>query len=92
MGISRAWACAWTQVAGLQHQQQLLLRYAAQLAREKNALVQRTLELTERWNQAAAENLELRARVQDLGQPLPPQAPPPAHLGLSLPPSSSHMH
>lgn len=79
------------QVSALQHQQQLLLRYAAQLAREKNALVQRTLELTERWNQAAAENLELRARVQDMGQPLPAPAPLPAHLSLSLPPSSSHV-
>ena len=33
-----------TQVATLQQQQQMLLRYAAQLARDKNALVQRTLD------------------------------------------------
>lgn len=77
------------QVNNLQHQQQLLLRYAAQLAREKNALVQRTLELTERWNQAAAENLELRQRMQEVGQALPPQAPQPPHL--SLPSATAHM-
>ena len=76
------------QVTNLQHQQQLLLRYAAQLAREKNALVQRTLELTERWNQAAAENLELRARMQEVGQPVPATPGPlPSHLSLQSLPS-----
>ena len=63
-----------TQVQELKQQQGTLLRYAAQLAREKNGLVQRTLELTERWNITAAENLELRSRLQDLGQALPPPA------------------
>jgi hypothetical protein len=54
-----------TQVATLQQQQQMLLRYAAQLARDKNALVQRTLELTERLNAAAAGNPETRAQLLD---------------------------
>lgn len=39
------------QNAALQQSQTLLLKYASTLAREKNVLVQRTLELTERWNQ-----------------------------------------
>ena len=39
------------QNAALQQSQALLLKYASTLAREKNVLVQRTLELTERWNQ-----------------------------------------
>ena len=39
------------QNASLQQSQTLLLKYASTLAREKNVLVQRTLELTERWNQ-----------------------------------------
>lgn len=52
------------QVTSLQEQQQLLLRYTAQLIREKNVLVQRTLELTERWNMSTAENLQLRSRLQ----------------------------
>ena len=39
------------QNAALQQSQALLLNYASTLAREKNVLVQRTLELTERWNQ-----------------------------------------
>lgn len=39
------------QNALLQHQLGQLLKYASSLAREKNVLVQRTMELTERWNQ-----------------------------------------
>ena len=39
------------QNAMLQQQHAVLLRYASGLAREKNVLVQRTIELTERWNQ-----------------------------------------
>lgn len=39
------------QNAALQQSQTLLLKYASTLAREKNVLVQRTLDLTERWNQ-----------------------------------------
>ena len=39
------------QNAALQQSQTLLLNYASSLAREKTVLVQRTLELTERWNQ-----------------------------------------
>lgn len=39
------------QNAELQQSQTLLLKYASTLAKEKNMLVQRTLELTERWNQ-----------------------------------------
>ncbi|KAL0042700.1 hypothetical protein WJX79_008153 [Trebouxia sp. C0005] len=51
------------QNALLQHQLGQLLKYASSLAREKNVLVQRTMELTERWNQAAAENIELRVKA-----------------------------
>lgn len=39
------------QNAVLQAQQAQLLKYASALAREKHVLVQRTMELTERWNQ-----------------------------------------
>jgi len=39
------------QNALLHHQLGQLLKYASSLAREKNVLVQRTMELTERWNQ-----------------------------------------
>ena len=53
------------QVQTLQQQQGLLLKYASQLAREKNQLVERTLDLTERWNNSAAENLDLRSRLQE---------------------------
>ncbi|DBA93774.1 TPA: hypothetical protein ACH3X3_013834 [Trebouxia sp. C0006] len=51
------------QNALLHHQLGQLLKYASSLAREKNVLVQRTMELTERWNQAAAENIELRIKA-----------------------------
>ena len=77
------------QVSQLKEQQGTLLRYAAQLAREKNGLVQRTLELTERWNITAAENLELRSRLQDLGQVLPPPAHDAPHPAAYLPPGSA---
>ncbi|KAK9820897.1 hypothetical protein WJX74_003309 [Apatococcus lobatus] len=59
------------QVSTLQQQQGLLLKYASQLAREKNQLVQRTLDLTERWNNSAAENLDLRSRLQEANNQLP---------------------
>ena len=39
------------QNAALQQSQTLLLKYASTLAREKNVLIQRTLDLTQRWNQ-----------------------------------------
>jgi hypothetical protein len=68
-------------VASLQEQQQLLLRYTAQLIREKNVLVQRTLDLTERWNMSAAENLQLRSRLQDGGSSIPPTPQPPEQPG-----------
>ena len=55
----------------LESQQGLLLKYASQLAREKNHLVQRTLDLTERWNNSAAENLDLRTHLQEVNGPLP---------------------
>lgn len=61
----------------MQQQQQMLLRYAAQLSREKNVLMQRTLELTDRWNAAASENMELRARLPDGGASVPAAPPPP---------------
>ncbi len=45
------------QNALLQHQLGQLLKYASSLAREKNVLVQRTMELTERWNQVTMCNV-----------------------------------
>lgn len=51
------------QVQTLQQQHGLLLKYASQLAREKSQLVQRAMDVTDRWNQAAAENLDLRSRL-----------------------------
>ncbi|KAK9849959.1 hypothetical protein WJX84_002009 [Apatococcus fuscideae] len=59
------------QVQTLQHQHGLLLKYTSQLAKEKNQLIQRAMELTERWNATAAENLELRSRLQDDNVQLP---------------------
>ncbi len=41
----------------LQHQLGQLLKYASSLAREKNVLVQRTMELTERWNQVTVRSI-----------------------------------
>ena len=73
-------------MANLQQQQQMLLRYAAQLAREKNALVQRTLELTERLNAvAAAGNPDARLPALDgsNGFTAAAAAPVPAALGNS---------
>ncbi len=45
------------QNALLQHQLGQLLKYASSLAREKNVLVQRTMELTERWNQVTVHSV-----------------------------------
>lgn len=45
------------QNALLQHQLGQLLKYASSLAREKNVLVQRTMDLTERWNQVTVFNV-----------------------------------
>lgn len=48
---------ACMQNALLQHQLGQLLKYASSLAREKNVLVQRTMELTERWNQVTVRSI-----------------------------------
>ena len=52
------------QVQTLEQHQGLLLEYASQLAREKNHLMRQTLDLTERSSNCAAENLELRTKLQ----------------------------
>lgn len=68
------------QVAHLQGQVQLLLRHAANLGKEKNDLMQRNMDLTERCNMAASENAELRALLPDGGASVAaaPRLAPPA--------------
>ena len=70
---AEVWRWSWSQVQQLQTaaasaaaDQAVIVRYATELTRERDGLLQRSAELETKWITAECRNVVLRQRIADL--------------------------